>query len=108
MNMRAARHPSLYFTVLLVLAVAGVEIAATIRGSQQLQAAGIAPDSASAPVMLYLRISPEQYHMTRLQAAGRLARVVDRTIYMSEISGEQLAGLARERWVLRIKRWDGS
>lgn len=106
--MRVPKSPSVYFTAFLISAFAVIELGAYVQGSMKLHAAGIAADSTSVPVVLHLRVSPEQYHMTRLQAAGRLARVVEKTVYMRETSGAQLADLASEGWVTKIERWSGT
>jgi hypothetical protein len=106
--MRIPKGASVTFTAFLVCAVALIELGGIVQGSKKLKAAGISAQSSSVPVILHLRISPEQYHMTRLQSAGRLARVVDRTVYMREVSGAQLTELAREGWVSKIESWSGT
>lgn len=99
------RHPSFLFTLLVVAFVAVVEGGASIDGKQKLAASGVDTAAASVSVLLEMRMPPEQYHMTRLQAAGRLARVDGRRVYMSAIQPQALQALLRERWIARAERW---
>ena len=103
--LRLLRHPSLWFTLIVVVSVAMVEGGATIDGRQKLAASGLDTEASSVAVKLEMRMPPEQYHMTRLQAAGRLARVDDTHVYMSAIKPQALETLLRERWIARVERW---
>jgi hypothetical protein len=103
--MRLLRHPSFLFTLVVVVFVAIVEGGASIDGRQKLAASGVDTEAPSVSVMLEMRMPPEQYHMTRLQAAGRLARVDHTHVYMSAIQPQTLRALLRERWIARAERW---
>jgi hypothetical protein len=55
-----------------------------------------------------LDFAPERYHQQRMQDAGRLVEVRDRTVYMKDVQPAALRSLAAEYWVHDIARWDGS
>lgn len=103
--MRLLRHLSFLFTLVVLVFAAIVEGGASIDGRQKMVASGVDTDAASVSVMLEMRMPPEQYHMTRLQAAGRLARVDDTHVYMSAIQPQALQVLLRERWIERAEHW---
>ena len=106
MNLRILRRPSVWFTLLVLAGVASVEVTASIQGHRKLLASGIEAQPGPVSAVLVMRMPPEQYHMSRLQAAGRLAGVEDRKIYFSGITLSELGSLLRERWVLRAMRWE--
>jgi hypothetical protein len=105
-NLRILRRPSVWFTLLVLAGVASVEVTASIQGHRKLLASGIEARPGLVGAVLVMRMPPEQYHMSRLQAAGRLAGVEDRKIYFSGITLSELGSLLRERWVLRAMRWE--
>lgn len=54
-----------------------------------------------------LDFAPERFHQLRLQEAGRLVEVRDRTVYMMDVAPAALRTIAGEYWVDKIARWDG-
>jgi hypothetical protein len=60
--------------------------------------------SGPVSVDVVLRFTPEPFHMTRLQEAGRMLGVQDRTIRLADVPAEQVRGLSREYWIEAIRR----
>ena len=54
-----------------------------------------------------LDFAPERFHQLRLQEAGRLVEVRDRTVFMMDVSPSALRSIAGEYWVESVARWDG-
>ena len=51
-----------------------------------------------------LDFAPERFHQLRLQEAGRLVEVRDRTVYMMDVAPAALRTIAGEYWVDEIAR----
>jgi hypothetical protein len=54
-----------------------------------------------------LDFAPERFHQLRLQDAGRLVEVRDRTVFMMDVTPASLRSIAGEYWVDSVARWDG-
>lgn len=54
-----------------------------------------------------LDFAPERFHQLKLQEAGRLVEVRERTVYMMDVAPAALRGIAGEYWVEGVARWDG-
>ena len=54
-----------------------------------------------------LDFAPERFHQLRLQDAGRLVEVRERTVYMKDVSPASLRAIAGEYWVETVARWEG-
>jgi len=54
-----------------------------------------------------LDFAPERFHQLRLQEAGRLVEVRDRTVFMMDVTPAALHGIAGEYWVDSVAKWDG-
>lgn len=54
-----------------------------------------------------LDFAPERFHQLRLQEAGRLVEVRDRTVFMMDVTPASLRAIAGEYWVDSVARWDG-
>jgi hypothetical protein len=54
-----------------------------------------------------LDFAPERFHQLRLQEAGRLVEVRERTVYMMDVAPSALRAIAGEYWVDTVARWDG-
>jgi hypothetical protein len=70
--------------------------------------AGVGPlDDARGSYRITLDFAPERFHQLRLQEAGRLVEVRERTVYMKDVAPSALRAIAGEYWVDTVVRWDG-
>ena len=80
-------------------------------------AAGVAAERKLAPLRplvgergsyrVTLDFAPERFHQLRLQEAGRLVEVRDRTVFMMDVTPAALRAIAGEYWVDSVAKWDG-
>lgn len=91
-------------TVAIVVVVAAW--LASAHWSAQRKLAAI-PAAAPASYRIVLDFPPERFHQTRLQEAGRLVEVRDRTVYMMDVAPSALRRIAGEYWVAAVEPWDG-
>lgn len=54
-----------------------------------------------------LDFPPESFHVTRLQAIGRVIEVRDRTVYMMDVDTGDMRSFAAYYWVRGIATWPG-
>ena len=55
---------------------------------------------------IVLDFPPERFHQLRLQEAGRLVEVRERTVFMKDVAPSALRGIAGEYWVDTVTRWN--
>lgn len=55
-----------------------------------------------------LDFPPERFHQLRLQEAGRLVEVRERTVFMMDVEPSALRAIAGEYWVEAVSRWNRS
>jgi hypothetical protein len=101
------RSPPGWFTVLFAGAVLAYFTWLHITGEAKLRAAGLPQMAATHDVEIVLSVSAEQFHMTRLQSAGRLIRFEDRSAFVLDLPAPALEQLARNYWVAEIRPWAG-
>lgn len=101
------KSPPGWFTLLLAAVLAGYFAWLGLTGAAKVEAAGLAPEASRHNVEIVLGIAPEQFHMTRLQSAGRLIRFEDRSAFIMDMSDAALQELARNYWVAAIRPWEG-
>ena len=65
------------------------------------------PDAPHGAYRITLDFAPERFHQTRLQEAGRLVEVRERTVYMMDMTPAAVRSVAGEYWVAGVDRWDG-
>jgi hypothetical protein len=53
-----------------------------------------------------LDFAPERFHQLRLQEAGRLVEVRERTVFMMDVEPSALRAIAGEYWVEAVTRWN--
>lgn len=98
------RVPSVAAAV-IVAVIAGWWLAAYLAAERKLAALLPLPDRGSYSITL--DFAPERFHQQRLQEAGRLVEVRDRTVYMMDVPPAALQAIAGQYWVDRIARWEG-
>lgn len=101
------RSPPGWFTLLLLAALAGYFGWLDLGGAAKLQVSGLPEAAAHHNVEVVLSITPEQFHMTRLQAAGRLIRFEGGSAFIMDLPDAALEELARNYWVEAIRPWEG-
>jgi hypothetical protein len=67
------------------------EIAAGPRGSYEIE----------------LRFAPEGFHVTRVQAIGRVIEVRGASVFLMDAAPDDVRALAREYWVADVRPWAG-
>jgi hypothetical protein len=72
-------------------------------GDRKLRAGALEHASGPLTIEVTLAFVPEPFHMTRLQQAGRMIGVQDRTIRLADVSAESARDLAREYWVTAVR-----
>jgi hypothetical protein len=100
------RRPAI-FTALLLVGWLAYTAWCDLAGERKLEAGGLAGVTAPVSVDITLAFAPEEFHMTRLQQAGRLLGVEGRTVRLGDVSRGAATALAREYWVRAIRRDDG-
>ena len=55
-----------------------------------------------------LKFAPESFHLTRMQAIGRLVKVEGDTVYLKDVGRDHAIALSRNYWVASMRRWNGS
>lgn len=54
-----------------------------------------------------LDFPPESFHVTRLQAIGRVIEVRGRTVYMMDVEPAEMESFAGYYWVHEVTKWPG-
>ena len=54
-----------------------------------------------------LAFAPEAFHVTRLQAIGRVIEVKGPTVYMMDVESAAIRDIATNYWVKGVARWPG-
>ncbi len=54
-----------------------------------------------------LDFAPEGFHVTRLQAIGRVIEVRERTVYMMDVDTAAMRDIAENFWVREVATWQG-
>jgi hypothetical protein len=67
----------------------------------------LAPTAARGHFAVTLDFAPESFHVTRLQAIGRVVEVKDRTIYMMDVRTAAMREFAEFYWVREVAAWPG-
>lgn len=102
------RHP-LFRTLAATAAIVAVALLWTAWGrshSGALAEVGRV-GTAKGNFVLTLAFAPEGFHVTRLQAIGRLIEVQGRDIYMMDVDPAALRDVATAYWVRGVRQWPG-
>lgn len=92
-------------TALLIAAYLGYQAWLSRIGAQVLPESALAGAGARADFQVRLAIEPEQFHMTRLQALGRVMEVRERTAFIADVDKDDARAFARAYWIERIEPW---
>jgi len=85
--------------------LAGWWLAAHFAAERKL--ASLQPLPGRGSYSITLDFAPERFHQQRMQEAGRLVEVRDRTVYLMDVTPKSLHAIAGEYWVDKVARWEG-
>ena len=105
--LHALRFPPVLTTLVVLALWFGYVSWLDAGGAARLTAAELPSDGQPAAFEVELRFRPEAFHMTRLQAAGRLIRVEDRSVFLMDVRPEAAQVIARNYWVADVRPWAG-
>jgi hypothetical protein len=101
-------------TFLLLAVYLGYEAWLSAGGARKLTAdelpGGAVQAGQMAPRAHYevvLDFKPEAFHITRVQAVGRVIEVRGNTILTMDMASAEAQDLARQYWVADMRRWKG-
>jgi hypothetical protein len=92
-------------TLALAAAYFGYEAWLDAGGARKL--AGIDVTSPRGHYELRVAFAPEGFHVTRMQAIGRLIEVKGRSVFLMDVEPGDLKAMARNYWVVGVARWKG-
>ena len=95
----------LVVTLLVLLAYGGYEAWLSHGGAMKLTADEIA--SSRAHYEIIVNFAPEAFHVTRMQAIGRLIEVKGQSVFLMDVDAEDARELARNYWIADVKPWQG-
>jgi hypothetical protein len=93
--------------------VATLLVLAAWFGFEQWQSAGAARKLAAIEIPtkahyeIAVQFPPEAFHVTRMQAIGRLIEVRGTSVFLMDVAEADLRALARHHWIEGVKRWRG-
>jgi hypothetical protein len=73
----------------------------------KLAAAELPSDRRAGDYEIVLAFPPESFHVTRLQAIGRVIEVKDRSVFIRAVEPAALRRTARNYWVVDVHAWQG-
>jgi len=101
-------------TLLLLTAYGGFELWLSAGGARKLTLDELPSAAASsglpatrAHYEVVLDFKPEAFHITRVQAVGRVIEVRGNTILTMDLGAADARELARQYWVADMRRWKG-
>jgi hypothetical protein len=104
---RSWRSRPVVVTALLMALLLGWQGWTTWEGRQKLHLCDLAPGTERVDIAVRFDFVPEGFHITRLQAIGRLIRVDGETAYLKDVPLPAARRFARHYWVAGIDRWKG-
>jgi hypothetical protein len=92
-------------TAAIVAVVLAYVAAAHVAAARKLAPLGALDTRGSYRITL--DFAPERFHQQRLQDAGRLVEVRERSVYMMDVAPAAIRAIAGEYWVHDVARWEG-
>jgi phosphatidylserine decarboxylase len=93
-------------TIAVVLGYLGYEAWLTGGGARKLAAEEIAP-GRRGHYEVVVRFAPEAFHVTRMQAIGRLIEVKGASVFLMDVEPDDARAIARNYWVEDVRPWKG-
>ena len=94
-------------TVFLALLYLGYTLWLSAAGARKLTEAERPAPGARAHFEVVLDFPPESFHVTRMQAIGRLIEVKGNSVFLMDVERDDAIELARNYWVADLKAWRG-
>ena len=108
--MRALARLGLLRPLVATLAIAASCVAyqawLSAGGARKLTADEIAPGPRGHYEVL-ANFAPEAFHITRMQAIGRLIEVQGASVFLMDVRADDIGELARAYWIADVKPWTG-
>jgi len=95
-------------TAVLVICLLFFEIWSWQLGRERLVGLKLPGPGHTVDIEITLSFTPEAFNIQRLQAAGRLVKIVDRQVWLEGVSRDQLVDLAQLYWIGHIRPWPAS
>ena len=89
-------------TLALALAYFGYEAWLDAGGARKLP--GIEVPSPKGHYELRVAFPPEGFHVTRMQAIGRLIEVKGHSVFLMDVEPQDLRAIARNYWIVGVER----
>jgi hypothetical protein len=91
------------------MALCAVALAWTVWGGMHARGLmdGLALNAKRNHFAVTLDFAPEGFHVTRLQAIGRVIEVRERTVYMMDVDTAAMRDIAENFWVREVTTWPG-
>ena len=104
--MRALLRP-----LIATLALVGLYLAYTAwlaaGGAAKLTDAERPAPGAQGNFEVVVNFPPEAFHITRMQAVGRLIEVKGTSVFLMDVTRDDAIELARNYWIADLKPWRG-
>ena len=94
-------------TALLLLAYGAYDRWLAWAGARKLTPAELARPGDRLAFEVVLHFPPEAFHVTRMQAIGRLIEVRGHSVFLMDVRRADARILARDYWVADIMPWPG-
>jgi hypothetical protein len=89
--------------LILVLAAANAVWRAS-EANRLIVEAGLGAMTGPQAIVVELSVSPEQFHMSRLQARGTMVGADEGGVRLRGVSVESVRAIAEQSWVARLRR----
>ena len=101
---RLLRSSRLWINLVIVLALLGNPVLRQVQAHDKLRLAGLDGTGAQEDVAVELGVTPEQFHMARLQRWGTMVGAQGRVVRLRGVSPDNLQQIARQSWVQALRR----
>ena len=94
-------------TLLLVLLYLGYNLWLSAGGAAKLDESERPAPGVRAHFEVLVKFPPEAFHITRMQAIGRLIEVKGTSVFLMDVDRNDAIELARNYWIADLKPWRG-
>jgi hypothetical protein len=98
------RSPLLWINLAIATVLLGNPVWRELQARDKLQGAGLAVVASRVDISVDLGVTPEQFHMSRLQKWGTMVGAQERSVRLRGVSSDNLQQIARQSWVQGIRR----
>ena len=98
------RSHLLWINLTIAAILLGNPVWRDLQAREKLLGAGLAGNTARVDVSVDLGVTPEQFHMSRLQKWGTMVGAQERSVRLRGVSPDNLQRIARQSWVQGIRR----